>query len=198
VFGICCSVINGLFRRDILKEEFAETPMTFIDATLAQLGYRLFSAYRVLEEAQRTFDPTNPAYNKIKPRKKAAFTEAKVEVLKNSLGLPADRREILEELTAARRIRRKSEVRCELERQNRVAEEENTRQAERDGTLGECCCCYEDYPLNRMVHCSAADEHPFCRNCALKNAETLIGNSKYELKCMSMDGCEASFSLDQK
>lgn len=172
--------------------------MTFIDATLAQSNYRLFSAYRVLEEAQRTFDPANPVYNKIKPRKVSEFTERKVETLLKSIGLPPDRKEVLEELTAARRIRRKAEEKREVERQAELAEEENTRQAERDGTMGECNCCYGDYPLNRMVHCNGDFEHAFCRQCALKNAETQVGKSKYELTCMSMDGCTAGFSVDQR
>jgi len=181
-----------------MREEFPETPMTFVNATLGQSGYRLFSAYRVLEEAQRTFDSAAPVYNKIKPRKFADFTDTKVDALLSSFGLPQDRVEVLEELKAARRVRRKAEAKRAAERLAEVAEEENTRQAERDGTTGECSCCCGDYPLNRMVHCNGHVEHLFCRQCALKNAETLVGNSKYELTCMSMDGCTAGFSVDQR
>lgn len=34
----------------------------------------------------------------------------------------------------------------------------------------------------------------FCFQCCRRQAETLVGLSKYELTCMSMDGCPASFS----
>lgn len=182
----------------MLSQEFQETPMTFIDATLSQSGFRLFSAYRVLEEAERTYDATNPVYNKIRPRKKSDFLDAKIGTMLNASNLPADRREVLEELMAARRIRRKADQIREQERQTELAEEGNLKHAEQNGLMGECCCCYGDYPLNRMVHCSAEEEHPFCKPCALKNAETVVGNSKYELKCMSMDGCVAGFSMQQR
>lgn len=35
-------------------------------------------------------------------------------------------------------------------------------------------------------------------DCARRNAETLIGLSKYEMTCMSMDGCEAGFCQAQR
>lgn len=172
--------------------------MTFIDATLVQSGFRLFSAYRVLEEAERTFDIANPAYNKIKPRRKSNFRADKIQILLNAIDLPPDRRETFEELVAARRIRGKADQKREDERQLLLAEDENTRRAEADGTMGECGCCYGDYPFNRMIHCDGEEAHCFCRQCALKNAETEIGNSKYELTCMSMDGCTAGFSKEQR
>lgn len=152
-----------------------------------------------MEEAQRTWDATAPTYQKLK--KNRATNEFKDENLDAKLTLYAmdqPKKEIIEELIAARRIRRKADQkRLEL-RQAELAEEENTRKAEEEGTMSECGCCMGDYPINRMVHCDSDEMHWFCRGCALKTAETEIENARYEIKCMSMDGCEGGFSLEQR
>lgn len=180
--------------------------MTFIDSALSQSGYRLFSTYRVLEEAHRTFDPRQPLYNKIRLTKTRKmednFTDANIENTIERMmqtGYQIQEAEILRELRAARRMRKKAEAKRQAEFQAEIEEEKNLRKAEAEGTMSECGCCFNDYPLNRMVHCNhEVLMHWFCRGCAKKNADTEIGNSKYHLGCMSMDGCDASFSLDQR
>jgi len=173
--------------------------MTFIDAALGQSGYRLFSAYRVLEEAQRTFDPAAPTYQRMKKNRVANdYKDERLPILRATLAGNEDQLEILDELVAARRIKRKAEKKRQDIRQAELDEEENTRRAEADGTMSECGCCMGDYPLNRMVHCDNEEIHWFCRGCALRTAETEIENARYEIKCMSMDGCEGGFSMDQR
>ena len=175
--------------------------MAFIDAAMNSSGGRLFSACRVLDEAARTHDE-NPSYNKLKvPRKSPHhFTEENIETQIQQVGADdPEQVDVLRELQAARRMKKKEDARRVAERQKEIEEEENTRKAEAEGTMGECGCCFCDYPLNRMIHCnSEGTMHWFCRGCALKHAETEIGNSKYELQCMSMDGCEAGFSMEQR
>lgn len=172
--------------------------MNFIDATLSQLGYRLFSAYQILEEAQRNYNPANPPYNKVKKRNTNEYTKDGVVVLLETSGIPPDRVEVLEELVAARRIRTKADQEREAARQIELEEELNTQRAEAEGSMKECGCCCCDFPLNRMVHCDADEAHWFCRRCALTNAETQIGASRYDLECMSMEGCTAGFSREQR
>lgn len=84
------------------------------------------------------------------------------------------------------------------ERQQEDAEMENLNRAKAEGTTADCECCFDERPFNRMVHCEGDILHWFCRDCAKQMAETQIGLSKYNLACMSMDGCEAGFSLDQR
>ncbi|KAI9741460.1 MAG: hypothetical protein M1818_004266 [Claussenomyces sp. TS43310] len=187
--------------RTVLSGEFAHIPMAFIDIALRQSKYHLFPAYRVLEEAERTWDAERPPYNKIKYARKVEpkYTEDRVRDLLESGSTSPDTMLALRELQAARRTRKKADDRRQTEQQTIADEEENTRRAERDGTMAECGCCFEDHPLNRMVHCNNVDVlHWFCTNCARQTAETTIGQSKYELKCMSMDGCESGFSHEQK
>ena len=188
------------YRKTILQAEFPEIPMVFIYATLGQSQYRLFQAYRVLEEAQRTFNPANPPYNKIKNARKsqADFRDANIQTFINTPRADPSRIEILRELQAARRTRRKAEAKRELELEAEREEKANEQRAIAEGTMQECGCCFGDYPLNRMIHCDADTLHWFCKACAKQTADTEIGNSKYILRCMSMEGCEGGFSSDQR
>jgi TRIAD3 protein (E3 ubiquitin-protein ligase RNF216) len=188
------------YIRTILQQEFSLTPANFIDATLSQSGHRLFSAYRVLEEAHRTYDSIEPPYNKIKKARKMEPHLEEAAVLAYLANPDADNEkvEVLKELQAARRIKKKADARRQEEREKELEEEVNTRRAEADGTMGECGCCFCDYPMNRMVHCDGEILHWFCRNCARMTAEVEIGKSKYEIQCMSTDKCTAGFAMDQR
>lgn len=118
--------------------------------------------------------------------------------LSNNVVVTNDQVEVLRELQAARRLRSKAEARRQMERQAEIEEEKNEQKAIAEGTMAECGCCFGDFPLNRMVHCDSETLHFFCKGCAKQTADTEIGNSKYELHCMSMDGCSGGFSMDQR
>ena len=77
-------------------------------------------------------------------------------------------------------------------------EKENYENAKAEGAITECECCFDQFPYNRMAHCDGDSPHWFCYDCARRQAETLIGQQLYHLGCMSMDGCEATFSRLQK
>jgi TRIAD3 protein (E3 ubiquitin-protein ligase RNF216) len=174
--------------------------MSFIDASLSQSGHRLFSAYQLLDEANRTYDPATSGYTKIKNARKSHtdFRAENIEILLRNPTGDRERAEVLRELQAARRVKAKAEARRQAERAAQIEEEANEAKAQAEGTMSECGCCFGDYPLNRMVHCDAESMHWFCRGCALRNAETEVGQSKYELCCMSMDGCNARFTVSQR
>jgi TRIAD3 protein (E3 ubiquitin-protein ligase RNF216) len=177
--------------------------MTFIDSCLNQSRSRLYPAYRILEAAQRTFNDQNPAYNRIKltsrRRQPKEYLEANLEGFMNALRPHEDRVEILRELQGARRIRKKADAKHAEELRLKSEEEDNIKKAELEGTMSECGCCCDPFPLNRMVHCDNEDVlHWFCRHCAKRTAEEAIGQSKYDLGCMSMEGCTAGFSMEQR
>ncbi|KAL3420006.1 E3 ubiquitin-protein ligase RNF216-like protein 2 [Phlyctema vagabunda] len=192
--------------RDCLRLEFAQTPMAFIDSVMLQNQNHLFPTYRVLEEAERTWNEDQPPYNKLKkPRTVndlAYLNKAQPERLDERLARPdlgSRERDVLVEFQIARKMRKKADLAREAEFQAARDEELNVLQARAEGTMSECGCCFDDYPLNRMVHCNNEDHlHWFCRQCAKQMAENEIGNSKYELNCMSMDGCKAGFAQDQR
>ncbi|TVY30199.1 E3 ubiquitin-protein ligase [Lachnellula hyalina] len=193
-------IITRTYIKNILQVEFPETPMVFIYAALDQSQHRLFQAYRILEEAQRAFNPADPPYNKIKNARKsqAEFKDSSIQAHIVSPEVDPARKDILRELQAARSIRSKAEAKRELESEAEREEEANEQKAIAEGTMQECGCCFGDCPFNRMVHCDADTMHWFCKACAKQTADTEIGNSKYILRCMSMDGCEGGFSLDQR
>src|SRR5690606_9348466 len=78
----------------------------------------------------------------------------------------------------------------------------------------ECMCCFDEQPFCVMVRCNGEPSHVsvltslsrgeratllsqrqmFCVECARRNAETGIGQMRYELRCMSMDLCQGIFS----
>jgi TRIAD3 protein (E3 ubiquitin-protein ligase RNF216) len=175
--------------------------MVFIDSTLNDTRRHLYPAYMILEEADRTYDPAKTPYNKIKkPRATSShWTPSRVEETLNREGTTADTMLVLRELQAARRARKKADDKRQAERQAQLDEEENIRRAQAEGTMLECGCCFCDFPLNRMVHCENEQAlHWFCRPCARQVAENEIGNSKYQIKCMSTDGCDFGFSRHTK
>ncbi|RDW69747.1 hypothetical protein BP6252_08767 [Coleophoma cylindrospora] len=190
--------------KECLQEEFISTPMTYIEAVLKQDNYHLFPAYIVLELAERTWDSRNPTYSKLKKTRKVRnvyLDKNKPQLLDAQLDydhLDIQTREILLEFQAARKMRRKQDQAREAERQFVAAEEQNLLEAQREGLMSECGCCFCDRPINRMVYCDKDEGHMFCRDCARQMAETEIGNSKFELRCMSMDGCDGGFSISQR
>lgn len=62
----------------------------------------------------------------------------------------------------------------------------------------ECQCCYETTPINKLTHCNGAELHVFCLECATSYAKNLIGDSRYDLRCMAGDDCTAQFDREQK
>jgi TRIAD3 protein (E3 ubiquitin-protein ligase RNF216) len=104
----------------------------------------------------------------------------------------------LQEFKAAQWTVETQTAKAEAEQRREQEEADNLDRAKADGTTGECECCCDEFALNRMVHCNADTIHWFCRACARRSAETEIGLSKYELTCMSMDGCTGDFSRDQR
>jgi len=77
-------------------------------------------------------------------------------------------------------------------------EAKNMEVARAEGAVVDCGCCFDECAQNSMVHCNGAKVHWFCVNCARQNAEVVLGDGRYELCCMSTDGCAAGFSRDQK
>ncbi|KUJ06844.1 ring finger protein [Mollisia scopiformis] len=188
------------YIRTILIAEFPLVPVTFIDSRLQACGFRLFSAYQEIFEAVRTYSSETPVYQRLQKARKvdALFTEETIGGFLTNPNGDTERVEVLTELQTARRVRKKEEDRHEGLLRLQQLEDQNTRQAIAEGAMGECGCCYGDFPLNRLVHCNGETSHEFCKDCARRNAETEVGKSKYELHCMSMDSCTGGFDLDQR
>ncbi|KPM45333.1 hypothetical protein AK830_g1135 [Neonectria ditissima] len=105
---------------------------------------------------------------------------------------------MLKELRAARLIRKSMDLKWSRQIKAEADRKREYEEAEARGELLECQCCFVDHPKGRLVECDAEESHWFCVECARRNAETLVGDSKYEMTCMSTDGCSATFSHAQK
>jgi TRIAD3 protein (E3 ubiquitin-protein ligase RNF216) len=76
-------------------------------------------------------------------------------------------------------------------------EEANLQQAQQRKEMGECQCCFSDFPLNRMIFCAGNDTHPFCFDCLKRYVETEIGQSRCRPVCFATEDCHEPFSRQQ-
>ncbi|KAI0116912.1 hypothetical protein F4814DRAFT_266602 [Daldinia grandis] len=148
-----------------------------------------------MDEAIRNWDNARPPWTEKRraSRTIVAFLPVNIESLDMS-NYNDEQKAAIDELRAARELK----IIKDAEAARRAEEEKNFAHAKSIGEVVECGCCFDEFPLNRMIHCDGEDVHWFCRNCMRSQVETNIGLSKYGISCMSMDGCEASFSVDQK
>ncbi|KAK1972396.1 hypothetical protein LY78DRAFT_566061 [Colletotrichum sublineola] len=87
----------------------------------------------------------------------------------------------------------------ESQTEDRKQEKLNFERALEDGNVVECGCCFDEIARNRAVCCQNLENpHLFCVGCARQTAEYAVGQSKYELACMSLDQCNAGFSREQR
>ncbi|KAK4448025.1 ring finger protein [Podospora aff. communis PSN243] len=151
-----------------------------IEDTLNKNGNLVYAAYKALEDNLQNKDGKPKL--KLKPRPKANPLDSIFDQSTNEAERMAD-----DEYRAAK-----------AESQKRKEEELHLDRAKAQGLTADCGCCYDEFALDRMVHCNGEVLHWFCPLCAKTQAETQIGLSKYELSCMSTDQCHGGFSLEQR
>ena len=177
-----------------MRSAFPNILVIHVRRVLAENNNTLYSSYLKLvqKEANETWKP------KKRPTKSnPVWEDDRIDItIENTID--EHQKTALEELKVVRQAAEVMMLLQETEKQQEQEEVDNLNRAKAEGTTGECECCCDEFALNRMVHCNADRLHWFCRNCARLNAETQIGMSKYELNCMSMDGCVAGFSKDQQ
>ncbi|KAL5409442.1 hypothetical protein PMIN04_011039 [Paraphaeosphaeria minitans] len=77
------------------------------------------------------------------------------------------------------------------------AEEENMKEAVLTGEMTECQCCFDEFPLNRMVGCGGAIMHFLCRECVKNYVESEIGSSRCRPICFAESRCGGNFTRQQ-
>ncbi|KAK0641699.1 ring finger protein [Cercophora newfieldiana] len=179
--------------RTLLVAQFPELYVQDIEKALKENGNLLypsfFSLERMLDNTRKGVGPllklkTKPRANP--PDDMFSKSQSEAVVMAHT------------EYNAAKTKSQERKAKVTAELQQEQEELQNLNRAVAEGTVADCECCFNELPLNRMVHCEGQFLHWFCRECAKHMADTQIGLSKYELTCMSMDGCEAGFSLDQR
>ncbi|EQB53745.1 hypothetical protein CGLO_06488 [Colletotrichum gloeosporioides Cg-14] len=188
--------------KKVLSQDFPRATIKSITKLLEEHNKCLMQTYLALDEITRNWKSG---------KTKAGFEFKKTRTPPNPELEPVnldgtirdsttpDRTRALEELRAARQVCEAEQSRRNSARAKVLEEENNFKQAREAGTIAECGCCFDERPLNRMVHCDNPDaEHYFCIACARKCAETAIGLARFQLNCMSMDGCSHDFSHSQR
>nr|XP_036580337.1 ring finger domain-containing protein [Colletotrichum truncatum]KAF6788249.1 ring finger domain-containing protein [Colletotrichum truncatum] len=188
--------------KKVLAQDFPRATMKSIVKLLEQNDNLLMRTYLALDEINRNWQEGNlrPGFEMKKTRTvpNPELTPAQLDQTINNSTFE-DKKRALEELRAARKICEAEAAKRNSAKDKQCEEKENLERAKENGTATECGCCFGDFAMNRMVHCSRTDNvHYFCVECARRNAETAIGLTKYELTCMSTDGCNAGFSHSQR
>lgn len=180
--------------KTLLGQDFPRIPVKVLLNLLKDKG-NLFDTYAFMDEATRNWNEQNrPWIPKLTSSKSVEmYQPGHIENLDMD-PYPRQQRAAIAEFRAARELRtHKNAKAAEADE-----EQANFAEAQRNGQTMECGCCYDEQALNRMAKCNGETIHFFCGNCVRQQAETQVGYSKYELKCLSMDGCSAGFSFAEK
>ncbi|KAI9792236.1 MAG: hypothetical protein M1833_001235 [Piccolia ochrophora] len=172
----------------LLQDEFTDIPVPYIRQVVSR-KLSLTAAFLELVEAQRTYDENDlKPYRKIKTERIPKQFSERRHNLQFSGYTSATAPELCiamdnlnKELKAARKLAQEENAKRQADATKIAAEEENEQEYRRTGNMIEC------------------DEsfHLFCFDCARRNADNEIGQSKYKVRCMDGSGCQASFSRDQ-
>lgn len=63
--------------------------------------------------------------------------------------------------------------------------------------MGECQCCFCDFPLNRMISCNGEHAHFFCMDCPRQYIENEMGMSHCRPICFATEKCKGTFTRRQ-
>ncbi|KDN67245.1 putative RING finger protein [Colletotrichum sublineola] len=193
--------------KTVLKHEFPSVTVSGISKILTSKKNQLLPAYVAIETAiselqkgsreniPEGFSSTKKARPKTENKYSHMELDRTIEITNN-----LDEKRALRELQAARKLREKRQKAF----LDGAKEKLNFERALEDGNVVECGCCFDEIARNRAVCCQNL-ENPhltslelFCVGCARQTAEYAVGQSKYELACMSLDQCNAGFSREQR
>ncbi|KAI0817730.1 hypothetical protein GGR55DRAFT_693919 [Xylaria sp. FL0064] len=179
----------------LLSQDFPRVPQNTIRTLLFENKNSVFETYMAMDEKRRSVNDANTPWKEKKTLSKTR-EEFKPDRL-SSLDVSqykTQERAAFSEFIAARELCAKKDAKIAAD----VEEKNNFLQAQIHGQTSECGICFDECALNRMVRCEGEPMHLFCRKCLRSQAESQIGMAKYELTCMSLDGCSAGFSRSER
>ncbi|KAI1169904.1 hypothetical protein F4777DRAFT_159798 [Nemania sp. FL0916] len=183
-----------LLGRSLIGQDFPYIPKSDIRSLLKENKSSVLEAYTAIDENLRKQNAVRPWKDKkTKTRKKDEYRQDMLPNLDMNMYRPVERA-ALAELAAARELRAVKDAKVAAEAEER----DNFHRAQRHGHTAECGICFEECALNRMIQCESETKHRFCRACMRSHTESQIGLAKYEITCMSIDGCSAGFSQAQR
>jgi hypothetical protein len=178
----------------LLADEFTRIPTHFIHKMLREKG-TLYGTFQFLAEHEKTYNNS--------PRKPYSRSRlGRVALEKKYQRTATEQREghqyisVVNEFQAARQQQQREETRQKRQRADEAAEASNFTTHQLQGSLVECQCCFDEAPINRVVHCENDDMHFFCNKCIEARAKEQIGTLKHEMNCMDISGCAAKLSRE--
>ncbi|PGH06991.1 hypothetical protein GX51_02030 [Blastomyces parvus] len=168
----------------LLEQQFSKIPPDYVCSVLKSQK-SLFAAFASLSECESTYNMTNPPLYQQRNNKDSGKPERPPDIPMNS--------DLLRELQDAKEERRKREESRRREKALGKWEAEKEAVCIAQGNVMECQCCYTDVPIIHMIPCAGENIHFFCRECVRSTAKSQIGVMKYEVNCMDISGCGASF-----
>ncbi|KAI5922539.1 hypothetical protein F4810DRAFT_701673 [Camillea tinctor] len=179
----------------LISQDFPNARLDTIKAYIRRHDNSLYAAYVDMDTALRNWNNEAPPWiEKKRPtRKQDMYSPESLDAIDLSQQRPEIRAAYVE-FRAAREFRAVKDAEVAAEEEER----KNFTRAQEEGQTAECGICYDEYALNRMITCEGETAHMFCRSCMKSQAESQVGMSKYELTCMSVDGCSAGFSHSQR
>ncbi|KAK4237352.1 hypothetical protein C8A03DRAFT_44770 [Achaetomium macrosporum] len=181
--------------RKLLKAAFPQRYAEDIDKLIKDNDYRLYTTYQILDEAGWNTEARPMRVKKSISRR----VQPGAELRNSAIEAEKDALAEFDAVSADCRVKADARAAKKAEQEQKEREEaENLERARAEGSVTDCGCCFDEFALNRMVHCNGTVIHWFCYGCARRMAETVIGLSRYQLDCMSMDGCDGTFAKDQK
>ncbi|KAK3677874.1 hypothetical protein LTR78_001969 [Recurvomyces mirabilis] len=170
--------------RHILKSEFPEFPVQYINDILSQHKH-VYQSYMALAAAK---DRKDPAAGRGRPSTRNLADANNTAVNTGWPVLPL-------ELDAARK--KVVEIRAGYAREGRRKrlEEENLQKAKDAGEITECSACCDDLPMNRQIHCDGTIAHFICFECIETYISSEVGEARCRVLCTA--GCSAPYPPNQ-
>ncbi|CAN9187989.1 unnamed protein product [Alternaria alternata] len=172
---------------ELLKDEFLTVPVRHITRVLKE-EKTLYKAYGVLEQQVRDYAHVAKTFSLInKSRNKRGV---QLQLIEQGSQIP-------KELHAAKKKREVEAAKRQKVKDAELVEEANLKHAEMNNEMGECVCCFDDVPLNRMISCNGDIIHFYCVNCPRQQIETQMGQSRCRPMCFGVDDCNGTFTRRQ-
>ncbi|KAL1791976.1 hypothetical protein ACET3X_009727 [Alternaria dauci] len=172
---------------ELLKDEFLTVPVRHIMRVLKE-EKTLYKAYGVIDQQVRDYAHVAKTFSLInKSRNKRGV---QLQLIEQGSQIP-------KELHAAKKKREVEAAKRQKVKDAELAEEANLKHAEMNNEMGECACCFDDVPLNRMISCNGDTIHFYCMNCPRQQIETQMGQSRCRPKCFGVDDCNGTFTRRQ-
>ncbi|KAF2735468.1 hypothetical protein EJ04DRAFT_434943 [Polyplosphaeria fusca] len=175
---------------ELLKDRYIDIPVRHLEKTLRH-DKTLWTTVLTIEEQLLNYNRKPRPFSKISRARAFRHSEAELRNSRFDQGL------LIQELDAVRkRVEMDRAKRRKIEEAKR-AEEMNLMQAQVNGEMNECLCCYDEFPSNRMTYCDGDVLHFLCLTCASKAVEAEMSLGRCRPSCFADTACHGTYNRRQ-